>query len=398
MNKIYTVHVVNYGHRLMIQFILRNPAHPYITNSFQLKGISLEPPITPHQLNLKSYEDVTRVNYPQLATMYDIQPPPIEFKTITAAFTDRDPRNLTQISICEGYRADSACIAGVFSGDNELKGFVGQKTFTLSTASPSLSDPPLKMNQEDSAVAVSVMWNTEQADQKYCVTIEVKCTLAPEKYQEWQIKTYNAILKGYRQQKAEYYERAGVGKTEIGSHNPLENRQIENTELKKGCTKQLLNQHFPLVGDSEDTAIAQLRYIQFFEQAFEWDEMTYQFSPRLQEQETSEKFTATALNYYSRTDSIFTNFLQAESARVLLPVRHNYTMLVLYYLSSGTIWLGENSLTPTNEKYVSLVNELKILPKVDGECKYVSKPWQITIPTSMIMLQDSSKLPQFPVV
>jgi hypothetical protein len=73
-------------------------------------------------------------------------------------------------------------------------------------------------------------------------------------------------------------------------------------------------------------------------------------------------------------------------------------MLVLYYLSSGTIWLGENSLTPTNEKYVSLVNELKILPKVDGECKYVSKPWQITIPTSMIMLQDSSKLPQFPAV
>ncbi|HBE30227.1 MAG TPA: hypothetical protein DD990_02465 [Cyanobacteria bacterium UBA11368] len=126
--------------------------------------------------------------------------------------------------------------------------------------------------------------------------------------------------------------------------------------------------------------------------------MTYQLSPSFQEQVSPEEFTTTALNYYSLTDSIFTNFLQAESARVLLPVRHNYTMLVLYYLSSGMMWSGENSLTPTNEKYVSIVNELKTLPELDCECKYVSKPWEITIPTSMIMLQDSSKLPQFPVV
>ncbi|HAX74810.1 MAG TPA: hypothetical protein DCY88_02985 [Cyanobacteria bacterium UBA11372] len=404
VNKIYKVHVVNYGHRLMIQFLLPNPAHSYITNLFQLKGISLEPPITPDKLNLKSYADVTRANYPQLATIYDIQPPPIEVKIIPAAFKDGEPINLKKISIPEGYRANSACVAGVFSGIDQLTGFVGKKTFSL-TASSSKIDS-LEMNQEDSAIAVSVMCNTEQPDKKYCVTIEVKCTLTPEKYEEWQIKTYNAIQEGYRQQKAEYYERAGVGKTEIGSHNPLENRKIENNELKKGCTKQLLQQHLQLVGASEDNAftkcgvsrIAQLKYIQFFEQAFEWDEMTYQLSPSFQEQVSPEEFTTTALNYYSLTDSIFTNFLQAESARVLLPVRHNYTMLVLYYLSSGMMWSGENSLTPTNEKYVSIVNELKTLPELDCECKYVSKPWEITIPTSMIMLQDSSKLPQFPVV
>jgi len=395
VNKIYKVHVVNYGHRLMIQFLLQNPAHPYITNLFQLKGISLEPPITPDKLNLKSYADITRVNYPQLATMYDIQPPLIEVKIIPAAFKDAEPLNLKKISIPEGYIAHSACVAGVFSGVTELTGFVGKETFTLT---PSKNQTNITMNQEDSAIAISVMCNTDQADKKYCVTIEVKCTLMPEKYEEWQIKTYNAILEAYRQQKAEYYERAGVGQTEIGSHNPLENRKIENNELKKGCTKQLLKQHLQLVGTSEDNAIAQLRYIQFFEQAFEWDEMTYQFSPPLQQQESSEEFTATALNYYSGTDSIFTNFLQAESARVLLPVRPDYTMLLLYYLSSGEIWPGENALTPTNEKYVSLVNELKILPKIDRECNHLSKPWEITIPTSMIMLQDSSKLPQFPVV
>ncbi|MEG4940721.1 hypothetical protein [Microcoleus sp. F4-D5] len=396
VNKIYRVHVVNYGHRLMIQFLLPNPAQSYIRNLFQLKGISLEPPISPDKLNLKSYSDVKRKDYAQLATIYDIQPPPIEVKIIPIAFKDGEPINLKKIPIPEGYKADSACVAGVFSNDAELKGFVGKETFTLNASTRQLDS--LTMNQEDSAIAVSVMCNSEETNKKYCVTIEVKCTLTSEKNEEWQIKTYNAIQEGYRQQKAEYYERAGVEKTEIGSHNPLENRQIENNELKKGCTKQLLQQHLQLVGTSENNAIAQLRYIQFFEQAFEWDEMTYQFSPPLQEQVSPEEFTVTALNYYSGTDSIFTNFLQAESARVLLPVRPNYTMLVLYYLSSGMIWSGENSLTPTNEKYVSVVNELKTLPKLDCECKYVSKPWEITIPTSMIMLQDSSKLPQFPVV
>lgn len=116
--------------------------------------------------------------------------------------------------------------------------------------------------------------------------------------------------------------------------------------------------------------------------------MTYQFYPWLEE---------TALSYYSSTDALFTSFLQAGSARVLVPVKANQAMLVLYYLSSGMIWSGENALTPTieDEKYVSIVDELKLLSESEPECKSVSKAWKITIPTSMIILQDSSKLPLF---
>lgn len=424
VNKIYAAHVVNYGHRLMLEFVLQNPAEPYMKSVLQLQGISLDEPIAPEKLTLpdkehpylNSYQDVTRENYAQLATRYDIQAPPAELKIIPTVFRDGEPINIKKISVPEGYRASSAWVTYVLSDDTKvkLKGFVGQKQFDI----PELPKQPLDMNNEDLAIPVCVMCSAEQtllplpssqpADQdspiKYCVNIEVQCTLNPEKFEQWQIKTYNAILEGYRQQKADYYERAGVQPTEIRLHNPLENRKIEKNELQKCCTKQLFQQYYKLVGDSAKTsgdsnpsqfAVNAPRYIQFFDQAFEWNEMTYHFHQHLEEKGRQEQLTLKALNSYSDTDPLFTSFLQAGTARVLVPVRPDYAMLVIYYLSSGTIWPGANSLTPTDEKYVSLVNELKIVSESDRECNYVSKPWEITIPTSMIMLQNGSKLPQF---
>lgn len=399
VNQIYTAHVVNYGQRLMLEFMLENPADAYIKSLLELQGISLYKPIAPDKLSPKiaSYKAITRENYADLAIKYqvkDIQSPPDAVKIVPTAFKDGEPNTIKKIQIPEGYRAESASVAGVFSGVTALTGFIGKQTFNLTT-SPSQND--LKMNQEDSAIAASVLCDSAQdkSDAKYSVSIEVTCNLAPEKLAEWQIKIYKAILAGYHKQQAEYYEKAGVGQAEIKSHNPLKNRKIEKYELKKACSRQILKQHFQLVGASDEFAVNEPRYMPFFEQALEWNELTYHFYPKLAGEENQDKFTLTALNPYSGNDALFTSFLQAGGARVLVPVRPEYAMLVLYYLSSGKIWTGANALTPTDEKYVSLVNDLKILSQSARECKHVSKPWEITIPTSMIMLQDSSNLPQF---
>ncbi|AFZ24613.1 hypothetical protein Cylst_2394 [Cylindrospermum stagnale PCC 7417] len=407
VNQIYTAHVVNYGQRLMLEFMLENPADSYINSLLHLQGISLDKPIAPDKLNLHSYKAITRENYADLAIKYqvkDIQTPPDAVKIVPTAFKDKEPNSIKKIQIPEGYRATSADVAGVFSGVTALTGFIGIQILDLTTSPRHICK--LGMNQEDTAIAASVLCDSDKdkSDAKYSVSIEVTCTLAPEKFAEWQINIYNAILEGYRQQQAEYYERAGVGLAEIKSHNPLKYRQIEKHELKKACTRQIIKRHFQLVGSSDDNsvknqpsnfAVNEPRYIQFFEQSLEWNEITYNFYPQLEEGENQDEFTFTAFNPYSGNDSLFTSFLQAGAVRVLVPVRPDYAMLVLYYLSSGTIWTGANALTPTDEKYVSLVNDLKILPQSDRESKHVSEPWEITIPTSMIMLQDSSKLPQF---
>lgn len=409
VNQIYTAHVVNYGQRLMLEFMLKNPADSYINSLLQLQGISLDKPIAPDKLNppIHSYKAITRENYADLAIKYqvkDIETPPDAVKIVPAAFKDKEPNSIKKIQIPEGYKATSADVAGVFSGVTALTGFIGIQTFDLTTSPGHICK--LGMNQEDTAIAASVLCDSDKdkSDAKYSVSIEVTCTLAPEKFAEWRIKIYNAILEGYRQQQAEYYERAGVGLAEIKSHNSLKYRQIEKHELKKACTRQMFKQHFQLVGSSDNNsvnnqpsnfAVNEPRYIQFFEQSLEWNEITYNFYPQLEEGENQDEFAFTAFNPYSGNDSLFTSFLQAGAVRVLVPVRPDYAMLVLYYLSSGTIWTGANALIPTDEKYVSLVNDLKILPQSDRECKHVSEPWEITIPTSMIMLQDSSELPQF---
>ena len=432
VNKIYAAHVVNCGYRLMVEFVLPNPAETYIKSLFHLQGVSLEEPTAPDQLKelhlqINSYQDITRKNYAQLATIYDIQAPPVKFKIITVTFQGGEPLNTKEIVVPEGYKADRAWVTGALSSlTQKVTVLVGKNQFdfpatTNNSASPIPPNPDgSTMNEENLTVPICVMSNAEEAflplpisatphtssplPNTYFVTVEIRCKLADEKWQEWQITTYNAIIEAYRKQKAEYYDRAGVVPTEIASRNPLENRKIEKIELKEGCTNQLLEQHFELAGNSDGAAINhaasqwavnQPRYIQFFEQAFEWDEMTYHFYSPLGKPENPEKLSVRDFARCSKLDSLFTSFLQAGSARVLLPVRPDFAAIVLYYLSSGTIWPGANTLAPTYEKYVSLVSELKTVAEVKHDSKYISKPWKITIPTSMSVLQESSKLPQF---
>src|SRR6201999_4216851 len=82
----------------------------------------------------------------------------------------------------------------------------------------------------------------------YLANVEVQCVLSDEKFAEWQIKTYEAILRGYRQLKAEYYTQAGSSQTGPAADNPLEIREVEKRELKRGCEKLLLAQFYELVG------------------------------------------------------------------------------------------------------------------------------------------------------
>jgi hypothetical protein len=455
INKIYHAHLTDYGNRLIIEFMLLNPAQSYIKTELSLQGISLIKPTSPENNGISSYKDITRKNYSNLATKYDIEPPPEEFKIKSIIFQNGEPSNTKEVIIPDGYRAKNAAVTYILSGDNQIDliGLVGQNLFSVpavlnppdSTLSQSYDSsstgnleqlwscepkPPVysgaiqagtqsfSMNYEDSIVPVAVTFTSEQSSppsspsaslNQYFVNIEIQCVLAEKKYTEWQNKIYNAIIQQYQKQEAEYYERSGIRQPGLGSRNPLSNRIVEKNELKQNCIKQLLEKHFQFVGNFvEDLAVTELsqlvinepRYLQFFDQGFEWNEMTYNFYPPFKDHKHQEA-TLSALKY-SDNDPLFTSFLQAGSARVLVPVRPEYNLSILYYLSTGMIWSGENALTPTTEQYLSIVNQLKILSEgrhqyhqEKHERKYENQSWEFTIPTSMIVVQDSSELPQF---
>jgi hypothetical protein len=108
---------------------------------------------------------------------------------------------------------------------------------------------------------------------------------------------------------------------------------------------------------------------------------------------TGEAPASRAIGHYAGEDLLFTAFLQAGFARVLLPVRPGYDLAVPYLLASGMLWDGPDALAPANRGFVALINDLKAAAGSPPEREVRSEPWDIRVPTSMVMLQDGAELP-----
>jgi hypothetical protein len=242
--------------------------------------------------------------------------------------------------------------------------------------------------------------------QGYLVNVEIKCVLSDEKFAEWQIKTYEAITRAYQQQKAEYYAQAGSRQSGPTANNPLANREVEREELRRGCEQVLLEQVYTLVGPppvppatdrarrgaAAEFAFNELRYLQLFEQAFEWGEMVYYFYARPDGTRLPNRTPYWGL---PENDSLFTSFLQADAARVVLPARPSFERRVLFFLATGMIWDGRDTLAPAVESNLSIYNELKEAAEAGGGYRPEGEAWEVLVPTSMTMLQRGSQLPRF---
>ena len=134
-------------------------------------------------------------------------------------------------------------------------------------------------------------------------------------------------------------------------------------------------------------AAAKARYIQFLEQAFDWQQMAYAFYPY---------FWATApkwIDLMSRNDAADPNmsaFLQAGSCKVLLAVSSAYDDAVLHYLATGEPWEGGPSPVIGDPLYVPLYEELRRQQDDLDGAEPEGKPWNFTVPTSLVYLENSS--------
>jgi hypothetical protein len=140
------------------------------------------------------------------------------------------------------------------------------------------------------------------------------------------------------------------------------------------------------------TVMNQGSYAEFFQQSFEWPEMTYVYYPYFWARQTkwSERLGV------SGGDGLFNRFLQAGFARVIVPARRQHESDILYFLETGTIWSGTEPPVLGDPRYLSIVDELKeSLGAPDGGVPE-GEPWQFKLPTSLVMLDESLKLPEWP--
>ena len=361
LDKIYEAQIVNYGKRLMLEIYVPEPAAYYreIVKSLTpgsltrkkpempTRGEAYEPdlplegPRPPRDPNVDwsqplQPQDITWPKVQELAARYGVtglQPPPPDMCVVGASievpFNDRGydkemkpasnktflpALGATKVSmdlkIPQGYVASHA----TWTGDHLRYVRLNKDT----QFSENLPDATLvsvgaqrQYGQSGSTSALTsfsgilpIAVITSAAG--LIITFRVDCIRTTEFFQEWKIKTYDAIMVAYRSQLQEYEEElAQLDMNQgirINGRPTADNRKIERDELKRASISMLRAQYFDDFGAIRaaspqdkskspkidfDKAAEEAEVVQYFEQIFEWHNMTYIFYPYFGERKTS---------------------------------------------------------------------------------------------------------------
>jgi hypothetical protein len=419
LNKVYEAKIVNYGKRLMIEFMVPEPAAFHLhamTKAAVENSLALERPIDPRSAaitavlglpQLRSHEDITEWGYGAYAGAYEaeVDPPPAPLITVGKAYhregldqTIQFADSRVDLKVPDGYEAQRFDAPLGLHSENQSGGLnwitiaIGrQSSFRQFGGTFSAV-----LHGEDDIVPVLTMGRTRM----WGFTLEVVCSRTQTALAEWKIKTFNAIVSAYQTKLAEYQnalaEARAVAGIQIQGTNPARNRDIERTELRKWSVRLLADSCQPFWSDAMkdkgdcgypefDCCEAMLggAYVQFVEQAFEWSLLTYLFYPYFWGRKCNWK----QIYQMEDADGLFLAFLQAGFARVVVPVRPGYEDAVLQFLADGTIWDGGSVPVIGDPLFLALANEMK---EPVGAVDPSVEPWRITVPTSLVALQCES--------
>jgi hypothetical protein len=411
LNKIYDAQIFNYGQRMMYEFVIPEPAayflYAMIENPPQDMELEKPEPPTYGGVALKP-ENLTRTNYQQYLAKYEVtnaKAPPASFKNV-AYFEKQEGKEeshyqrSSKIAIPEGYEATSATTWWGFvrSDDHadraELVVLTGG--YDASSGWVSFSTP----YRDEISVGVHTIYT-----KAFVVTVDIYCQLTTEGFAKWQHETFAAIMESYLNKRAAYEEKLeqlAIQKgPQILGRNPFENLRIERDELKKLVIMTLrqdsylnINSYYggaePYMNISKACGNGSL--IRFFENAFEWNNMTYVFYPYFWGRHAR---WISAL-HLTDPDLDFAAFLRAGAARVQVPVRPGFERAVAYFSQVGEIWEGSDVPLIGDSMYVPIVEEIsENLGKLDDGVPYPadSQPWEVTVPTSLVVVQDLEEIP-----
>ena len=399
LNKVYEACVVNYGQRLMMEFMVCKPAAAYIGGEQAMAGQDFVKPLPPLRLHIATFKDIQPGNYAGLGAYYgvlELEPPPLAQRFASATLRDGEEK---QIAIPAGYGATKAFV-GYVSAPTAMPApvvLVGRQTVTA----PGNPDG-MPLFGEDDSVPVSVLDYppslSPPTDPQVQVNIEIQCAPSDRCMDEWRIRIYAAVMRAYQERLAAYNVRVEGGpQGRAATRSPLANRQIEQRELRNACLRLLLERMLTLTGmdaggstssPPSEFAVYEPRYLQFFDEVLEWNEMVYSFyaSPG----PAGGAGGGVELGSLAADDdALFASFLQADQARVLLPVQPAHVMAFLYFYSSGMLWASADRLAPANPADVPLVNDLKQAGPERPPVRPIGPCWEVLVPTAMQVLDET---------
>jgi len=446
VNKHYEAQIYNYGKRMMFEFIIPEPAafYQYAQSHSSKTNIQAPKPLDPGF----TYKNIESWNVDTYIRDYNVQgivPAPPLYKTIsTAIVKDGMPlggdrvqssesasfvMNSKELIVPANYIARVGVwwdLSAVWTHYPKIEVTIGNKIFRpLNVEDPKnnnfnerflvpnqyQSTEPFHTFFPESIIQVSV--NSYDV-LSYTLNVYAFVERTQECYQLWQIQCFEKIMTAYKAMQAEYEQKMAAQETlkSIGvqGQNPEINREVEKNELKKQCIKYLMDTAqfgtFDAMKDEANNspdfdvfdALNEGKTIQFFEQAFEWENLTYLYYPYFWT--GKDKWVEKSTLY--GTDPLFTKFLQAGSSRVVIPVRPGYNDVVTFYIQSGVVW-GEDGNPPlihgeegsVNSLFMGIADELRNQTDDLANAVPEGEPWEVILPTTLVYLQQSSDLPTF---
>lgn len=435
VNKITHAQVFNYGKHMMFDMIVPEPAAIF-KKLYQLKlksdiakGAPEKPDITPQQILRNTYGTLLKTY--TISSTEELQPPE-DTTFIQVALSQNVPKpddgkemafssnEFKSPDIPKGYKAinmeyDIRCSIGhpgSTGPEDEVAVSVNAGKSCLFTHYLNEWADGINQTNKNWVGAGAINMNGEEGNITFSVagfttlslslsgTISIKCKLTDEAFEKWQVKIFNIIMTDYGR-KLESYQ-AGDNKEDqlihIKGRNPFLNREIERNELKRHLIAIMMCNYFNGIGSMMER-VSQCGYpeinfeklekdapvIQFFEQVFEWNYITYLFYHSM----WARKCKWPELIDEDSGDPLFDKFLMSGAARVQVPIRPGMEEIFSWFLKTGHIW-GASGIPPVSgdDEYVSMIQELK----ESKQCDYMDRPGlvQATNGSNALKLTDST--------
>ena len=232
----------------------------------------------------------------------------------------------------------------------------------------------------------------------------VTCARTDEALTAWKQQIYEQISAAYWAMRRQHADELALQETgsgvQVKGDSPLRNKEVIFEELKRSTIELLVGQQFdgrPAVDYSESdrprtklgTAAQIAPEIQFLEQAFEWENLTYVLYPYY----WAGKDRWTEIADVTLADPEFARFLRSGSARVVVPARPLFEGQVTMYVDFGLIWGGGPVPAVDDPLYLSIAAEIQAQqrPPNDGEAL---ESWEVRLPTSLLSLDQDPTLPK----
>lgn len=408
VNKVYQAQMFNYGARTLYDFMVPEPGAFLIASLQNTHSHALEIE-KPGPFTLRP-DQITETNFYDWVKRYgatDVVAPPEIYKTKSLDFKagggdqNADYDHSAQISIDEGYKAIFATVGkvnNIWDNNAVVDVILGNRAHRFAEKDWMWS---VSLDEERDTIPFAMKtWKVSRVG----IGIEIKCQRTERAMDNWRLDTHAKLMQAYKARMAEYEEKLAALELQAGiaikGKNPALNLEMMKDELKKNCISILTEQHFDLfdaiaLGSNGLPQIdtyeneAEGPYVRFFEQAFEWEQMTWITYPYFwgRKSQWAERIA------YEDVDPVFNQFLKAGYCRVNVPAREGFEGAIDHFMTFGEIWNGGPLPIISNPLYLPIADEIAERLGRPGKETPQGDPWLVRIPTTLVKLRPDDQLP-----